>query len=144
MATSDGISEEDWSKVELLAEEIVDVSAQDADSKFLENKLLLFLGELEAKYGRLPSIVATEADYVNDRSMELRLLKEAYSASIEVGDSKNIAYISSSLAEFYLENTNEKDKAVFWISIFSESLSEYNDSYLTSLLEELKIETNNE
>lgn len=75
MPTSDGISSEDWDKVHELAVEIV--NAGDAQSEVHRSQLLIYLDQLEKKYGELPSILATRADYVAELKHKEALLKRA-------------------------------------------------------------------
>ena len=59
--TSDGISDEDWSRIRELAVDVVNASASGNDDGE-GSRLLEALDVLERTYGRLPSIVATRAD----------------------------------------------------------------------------------
>lgn len=140
MGTTDGISKVDWDQVQEIAEKITYASSLGGNSKLLAKRLLVYLDTLKQKYGRLPSIVATEADYVDEPELELRLLKEAYATAIEIRDYKNIAYISNSLAEFYIDTNKNTQHAKFWTRIFEKSLQDYTDSYLNSSLCGLKAE----
>lgn len=134
MATSDGISSADWSDVEQCAEDIVAASANDLDCHLLISNMHKLLNRLIVKYGRLPSILATEADYVEDQQLGLSLLKEAYISACEIRDEKNIAFIAGSLAEFYLESVIDIDKAEFWRLKLKDALELFSDSYLSSVL----------
>ena len=71
--TSDGISDADWDVVHALAVEIVNASESEAAVRTTA-ALLCHLDTLEQKYGALPSILATRADYVEDAGERLRLL----------------------------------------------------------------------
>ena len=59
--TSDGISDDDWEIVHELAVAIVNAET-DGQSARSTSRLLAFLDELEARYGSLPSILATRAE----------------------------------------------------------------------------------
>ena len=137
MVTSDGISSADWSGVEECAEDIVAASANDLDCGLLMSNMHKQLNRLKSKYGRLPSILATEADYVEDQILELSLLKEAYISACEISDEKNIAFIAASLAEFYLESVIDINKAEFWRAKLEDALVLFSDSYLSSVLSDV-------
>lgn len=136
MTTSDGISKKDWDKVESLALDIVNVSAVNNETEKLEKELLKLLNDLKNKYGRLPSIIATEADYVSNTIASLKLLKEAYISALEINDLKNISYIAGSITEYYSE-LNDDNKLDFWMTEFNKNLKNYSDDYLESILKDL-------
>lgn len=141
MDTSDKILEADWNIIKNCSSEIANATACGIDDRLLRGKLFSELCTLRAKYGRLPSILATQADY-EDSEQQLSLLKEAYSAACEIYDVKNKAYISSSLVEAYLENENENenesDKLKFWLKTFYANILDYTDDYLEVLADEFK------
>lgn len=132
--TSDGISDADWSCVEESAEDIVAARMDGADHGLLVANMHSLLDRLKVKYGRLPSILATEADYVENSQYELSLLKEAYLSACEIGDTKNIAFIAASLSEYYLEGLIDIKKAGFWKIKLEKALEDFSDSYLSSVL----------
>jgi len=137
MDTSDKILETDWNIIKDCSSEIANATACGIDDRLLRGKLFSELCTLRDKYGRLPSILATQADYENSE-LQLSLLKEAYSAACEIYDVKNKAYISSSLVEVYLEIENESDKLNFWLKIFYSNIFDYTDDYLEMLVDEFK------
>lgn len=138
MSTSDGISKDDWCRVEACAEDIAISSESGLDCSLLMSNMLRVLDDLKSRYGRLPSILATEADYVNNKVVELSLLKEAYASACEIGDIKNLAFIAASLAEYYLEEAIDVRKAKFWHGKLEEALKDFSDSYLSSVLEDVE------
>lgn len=138
MATSDGISDSDWGAVRDCAEEIARASSVEADDKLLVANLIRELRKLEAVYGRLPSILATEADYTEDEVKELSLLKEAYVTACELDDNKNKAFISASLAEYYVEQVFDRKKAAYWMQELLCNLNNHPDTYLESVYTDVK------
>ncbi|WP_438864332.1 hypothetical protein [Neptunicella sp.] len=137
--TSDGISSKDWEGIEGLASFITELSAKDSSTELYDRKLIKRLDDLEEKYGRLPSILATKADYVCSSKESLILLKEAYVAALEISDVKNLSYVSSSIAEFYAEGF-ERQKLDFWIEKLQVHSLAYKDDYIEDSLEELMLE----
>lgn len=136
MKTSDGIELEQWRKVEDIAFEIAEFSLNGKDDTELLDKLYLLLSELEEGYGRLPSILATKADYTNDEVLELSLLKEAYVNSLEIGDHKNASYISVSIAEYYV-GKGKFDLVNFWVDSSKKLLLNYSDDFLLRSLADI-------
>lgn len=134
--TSDGIELEQWGRVEDIAFEIAEFSLNGKDDTELLDKLYLLLNELEVGYGRLPSILATKADYTNDEVLELSLLKEAYVNSLEIGDHKNASYISVSIAEYYVEK-GKFDLVNFWVDSSKKLLLNYSDDFLLRSLADI-------
>lgn len=76
VATPDGISTQDWDMVHELAVDIVNTNGDEQENSRV--RLLNFLDELEEKYGELPSILATRADYTADLRRKEQLLIRAY------------------------------------------------------------------
>ncbi len=137
--TSDGIKKSDWDTVKTYVAEICSLSAVGSSDVFARQKLINFLEKLEHKYGRLPSIISTKADYVEDVYQSLALNKEAYMTACEINDKKNMSLISASITETYLDELNDTLKGEFWLNIFENCLSLYTDEYLNDLFEELRM-----
>jgi hypothetical protein len=121
MVTSDGISEKDWDRVHELAVEIVNAGeGEEGDEQTAE--LLSYLDRLEEKYGVLPSILATRADYVEDSRESLALLRRAYDLARERQDYRNMLYVASSLVSLNIERFRNADEAERWLRAFEEAL----------------------
>src|SRR4051812_18466124 len=103
--TSDGISSDDWDKIHACALDVVNASsANDAhDGAHALAELFQILDELETKYGRKPSLLATRADFVESSEERARLFEEAYEEAQRINDPQNMEAIAHSLTEFYLE-----------------------------------------
>ena len=100
-------------------------------------QLLNYLDKLESKYGRLPSILDTRADFSKDSSFSASLYKEAYAASLELGDNKNLSLVSSSLAEIYATEIKDFAKGKVWFELFKAHQHNYSDEDLDGLAKEL-------
>ena len=107
MTTSDGISTDDWDTVHELSLKIVNAEAE-AEANIYTRQLLQYLDELDAKYGGLPSILATRADYLADYLMDRTereaLLIQAYILAEALNDTLNMKETEDSLAELYIED----------------------------------------
>lgn len=114
MSTSDGISSEDWDMVHDLSLKIVNAEAESEENIYT-NQLLQCLDELEAKYGVLPSILATRADYVSDTNEQSALLRQAYALAEASRDISNLKEIAHSLAELYIEDLQDPSEGQTWI-----------------------------
>src|SRR5688572_10454019 len=102
MVTSDGISTEGWDVVHELGVDIV--NAPDSERQLHTDELLRYLEALEAKYGPLPSILATRADYLEDDDPAREgLLIRAHALADARSDTGNVVYVAQSLAELYLD-----------------------------------------
>jgi hypothetical protein len=128
--TSDGITTKDWNRVGVLAADIANARCADDDQAAEQRtkKILLLLEKLERKYGRLPSILATRADYTADVVGQARLLREAWTAAKRLGDHKNITLITSSLAELFVEERHDTRQGSVWVKRLAEALDVYWDS----------------
>src|SRR6266516_3862086 len=141
--TPDGIRDEDWDRVHELAVEIVNAGeSEEGDEHTAE--LLAYLDRLEEKYGLLPSIVATRADYVAEPRESLALLERAYELARERQDHKNMVYAASSLTSLQIEHFRNVEEAQKWLDAFEEALKYAGDESdireheeLTKALEQL-------
>ena len=127
--TSDGIATQDWDRVHELALEVVnssgegDIGASDQASLRLNG----LLDELQEKYGPLPSLLATRADYSDRFEDREYWYLAAYRQATERGDLKNLMLISESLASLYVENNRWED-AADWVGLLEQHLVACPDS----------------
>jgi len=77
--------------------------------------LLNYLDELTAKYGELPSLLATRADYVEDPAESERLLLRAFEAATRIVDTLNLREIALSLADLYTTLRPRRVAARVWL-----------------------------
>lgn len=77
--TPDGISTEDWKKVVQVACSLTNALLREEAEPVLncQSQLGEVLDELETRYGRLPSILATRADFSECPEEAMALLREA-------------------------------------------------------------------
>lgn len=117
MATSDGISMEDWDRVHELALAIVNAEDDSSEELVARKELLDYLDELHSKYGARPSLLATRADYLDDDvSGRLRLLEAAYALASEADDVRNQLLIATSLADLYVGELRDSVEGGQWLS----------------------------
>lgn len=136
MATSDGITDEDWDTVRGLAVNIV--NAPDNEKAEFCRRLLACLDSLEQAYGPLPSILATRADYLDEGDpMREELLHRAYAAAQAHHDGANLLHIAHSLVEMYLESKNAV-AADRWLHEMRQHLAAGKDSDLKSEYQRLR------
>ena len=125
--TSDGISAEDWDHVHQLVLEIVN-SEDDANEGTSRERLFVYLDDLTKKYGELPSICATRADYVEQPSESERLLLRAFDLAIGRSDESNLRSISLSLANLYARELPDVVAAARWLEIAHAHLNAEDES----------------
>jgi hypothetical protein len=115
--TPDGIATEDWDRVHELAADIVNASAaeDEAAGAAVSGRLLEWLEELLRRYGPLPSILATRADYVGSNAEREYLLLAAYEQAEQRGDRRNLAWVASSLAGLYVEELRDVAEGQRWL-----------------------------
>ena len=126
--TSDGINKEDWKEIEELAEEIVSADDEHLAKKYTED-IIAKLNNLQTKYGDLPSILSTKADYIDNISKALILFKKAYEVAQSMDDKKNLTFISSSLAQKYIEELEDNKCGKIWLDELRINLNNYYDDY---------------
>lgn len=137
MSTSDGISTEDWNAVHELVLNIVNAEAE-AEENIFTNQLLQFLDELEEKYGVLPSILATRADYVSDVNEQAMLFRQAYALAEASNDKNNLTLISHSLAELYIKELKETSEGQVWLKRLEAQIQFSPDEHMSAELGHLR------
>lgn len=137
--TSDGISKEDWDVVQDYAMQIANagLASNDKTPERIVQKLLDYLDSLETKYGKLPSILATRADYISDIKLRVRLLEEAYELSKDSNDKGNLMLIASSLSQLFVEKLEDASSGEKWLVLFADALGEKWDDFEYLELQEL-------
>jgi hypothetical protein len=120
--------------------EIVNAAADDDNERENKAKLKLHsvLDELETRYGALPSILATRADYVDDLHLQETLLLRAYSEAKSRSDARNMVWVASSLAALYAEELQDYGSARRWIDALRANLVLYPDDRESEELNRLK------
>lgn len=138
--TPDGISSDDWNRVRELAAEIVNLSGADRyeASDQVARELVEFLVALENKYGPLPSLLATRADYVESAAEREHLLLAGYRESERRGDIKNQGWIAHSLASHYVEGVPDDGEGERWLLIAEKHLRAFPDEYVEEDLHRLR------
>src|SRR6266853_5733168 len=124
--TTDGISTEDWEVVKDFAAKIATAACADdnANSQRLTEELSRYLERLETKYGKLPSIIATKADYTADLNQRVELLKQAYALAKQSDDKVNMTLTASSLAQLFVEEALDIPSAESWLALLSDALGD--------------------
>ena len=116
MTTSDGISSEDWDRVHDRVLDVVNAEEGEEEDQ-CRRRLLEYLDELEGKYGPLPSILSTRADYLlGDVPGRIALFKRAYATATEAGDVRNQLYVTSSLAALYVLELEDVVEGRSWLA----------------------------
>jgi hypothetical protein len=115
----DGISTQDWDTVHELALEIANSSSRGDSpaSKGATAQLLSFLDVLEGRYGSLPSILGTRADYVAMHGERGRWLLAVYREAERRSDRRNLAWLAASLAGFYIEQRPRVSEGLRWLRL---------------------------
>lgn len=113
--TSDGISSEDWDQVHQLAVDLANASDDEDDQ--VRERLFECLRGLISKYGELPGILATQADYVDDPLESERLFLRAFDLALAKKDRSNIREVSLSLANLYVSDLRRPADASRWLDV---------------------------
>jgi hypothetical protein len=123
VSTSDGIKAKDWGPLHSLVLE--QVNTKDLRRKEqCRLKILVHLDRLEKKYGTLPSILATRADYVHDEVLAEQLLRKAYDQAVERRDLQNAVLVADSMAVLQLEGREDPLEAAKWVERLGTHLAE--------------------
>jgi hypothetical protein len=128
--TEDGIATEDWDRVHELALEVVNSSGEGdiPASEQASRHLVELLDDLQEKYGPLPSLLATRADYLDRFEDREYWYLAAYKQAAERGEAKNLVSISESLASLYAEHLHWR-QAAEWVGLLEQHLIVCPDSF---------------
>lgn len=131
LTTSDGIARCDWDQVGILATEIANAAiAENAQRETTaRSRLLSLLETLRRKYGERPSILATQADYVDALPDKITLLEKAFCLARETSDSRNMTFIAHSLAQLHVEECQDVAGGRVWLSTLATCLAAYSEQY---------------
>jgi hypothetical protein len=122
----DGISTEDWDEVYWHTVAVVNAETDEA-SHAAKRVILACLDRLEARYGELPSILATRADYVEDEQHQRLLLERAYDLATARGDGFTGLWTALDLVKLHLDGRALAD-AERWLAKAREHLNPDNSS----------------
>ena len=128
MGTADGISASDWNHALELAARLSDAVEGSEEEEASERDLMAYLDKLEVKYGPLPSILATRADFLEDYNRKEELLTRAYAAAAKLGDRRNLVDISHSLTELYVDALVDVEQGRTWLDKLDAHLIDCPDS----------------
>src|SRR5437773_4306122 len=126
MSTPDGISSEDWSRVHEMGVEIINAPDVESESR-CRRRLFEYLNFLEAKYGALPSILATRADFKTDPNEKEERLRRAYALAESSGDARNALYVAHSVAGLCIEDVNSMPEGIRWLECMSRYVVRVDD-----------------
>jgi hypothetical protein len=140
MATSDGIADDDWKNVEVLAAAVADATSEteSPERRTALERLMCYLDELKSRYGPRPSILATVADFSNDNGEAIRLLESVYHGAEQSRDARNMTFIASSLAQRYVEDLSDFANGRLWVDRLRQCLKSYPDSTELEVLSDLE------
>jgi hypothetical protein len=136
MVTTDGITTDDWARVKACAVELLHAldSDQEVECRF---HLLQCLNELETKYGALPSLVATRADFIEESNKNEAFLLRAYALARALGDRGSALQVAHSLASLYIDDLTKCIEASRWLLRLNKHIIEQQDEEYARELERL-------
>lgn len=128
--TSDGIALRHWDKIYELSLEITNASGRDdlIMAEIQREYLFDALDDLEAIYGKVPSLLATKGDFMPEGQDPVPFWTEAYALAVERDDPKNQLLTASSLADYYFEK-KQFDFSLKWIDAGEQLLALVPDEF---------------
>ncbi len=131
IATSDGISRDDWDVVHVLAVEIANAAmAEDSKAEaYARSRMLDHLALLADQYGDKPSILATRADYTDTPAEQIALLEKAYTLAVEFADYPNMTFTAHSLAVVMIETLGDVEAGRESLMRLKTCLAQYSEEY---------------
>jgi hypothetical protein len=138
MPTPDGIGSEDWQVLFELAVELYNALEDSDEERTCRARLLSYLDQLEAKYGVLPSLLETRADFVEEPHTKESLLLRAHALAQNRKEWANALSIAHSLAELYLDEIRNHAEARVWLGYLKQHLSTVRDPYFAGEYQRLR------
>jgi hypothetical protein len=128
--TGDGIATEDWDRIHELALDVVNLSTggDQAGSDSAALRLRELLDDLQEKYGPLPSLLATRADYAERVEDREYWLVAAYEQAETRHDERNLVWIAASLATLFVDDRRDRGKGAEWLARLELHLQVFPDS----------------
>ena len=127
--TSDGISQSDWEGITEIAFRLADALLREDRQAETEERdaLLTALDVLQDKYGDRPSILASRAEFLDDKNESIALYEKAYSLADETNDFQNKTFVASSLASLHWHVLEDRQNAELWLERLKDCLRDYTD-----------------
>ncbi len=136
------VTREDWDQVHQLACDLLNAyEIGEDESDEIRERLLKKLDELQERYGPIPQILSTRADYTGDHEIAIRLLEQA----LETETGADRVHTVDSLAWRYVE-VLETCRSISLVALklrtllqeFRQLLKEHPDEYYATQLKELE------
>ena len=132
---------------EVLIELICDIVNDSDDDQFYENpectnNLLNELDRLDSKYGEMPMLISTRADFTDDVKIQIKLYKKAIQLALKSGDISTLVMAAESLVEIYVSDYPNSREALEWFDKLKIYNNGYGDKYIISTYPELKAKIN--
>ncbi len=140
MPTPDGIADADWNEIEQLARAVAEAAITDDSLLYASavDELQKRLAKLQSRYGPLPSILATMADFTENDRDAIHMLETAFFAAKERDDTRNMTYIASSIAQRYVEDLSDLASGQDWVDVLRRCLVSFPDETEFKVLAELE------
>ncbi len=133
------IQAEEWKKIRDLASAVSRAAKDDNYplSHIHCRTLIDFLDSLQDKYGPLPRILATKADYMEDDEIRLCLYEKAFEISETEHNHMECVFIADSLILLYLEDIDvpNYEMAHRWLKRMEFSLRNCPDEHFSQAAE---------
>tara|TARA_R110001599_G_C12205844_1_gene656127 strand:- start:1368 stop:1700 length:333 start_codon:yes stop_codon:yes gene_type:complete len=96
------------------------------------------LDRLRLKYGEIPLLLSTKADFIDDTDERVRLYKRAVELSLESADIACLTQSAESLVEIYIEEFSDHESALAWLNRLNEFANLYGSEYILGSLCDLE------
>ena len=136
------ISEKEWDEVRSLIYDVVNVSAGGGDSTQAGKKLTYKLDRLRLKYGELPLLLSTKADFIGEPDERLKLYKRAVELSQENLDIPCLTQSAESIAAIYVNELSDFHSGQYWLDKLKELIASHGDAYIIGNLSDLEANLN--
>jgi hypothetical protein len=111
--TPDGIPGHEWDRVHEFAVEVANASMQGdvVLSEAKTQEMICYLRELQVRYGDLPSVLGTLADYTDDDVERYDLYARGIAEAQRLGDCKSLKILLESILELDCLDGGQRE---FW------------------------------
>lgn len=138
------LSRNEWGEIQGLSYAIANASSLEDNltNDTLTKELLYKLDRLKLKYGALPILLSTRADYIENINERLKLYKQAFYGALETIDKQCVTQSAESIAELYVDEMRDYNNGNIWLKKLRYVTEKYGDQWVIGNLNDLQANLN--
>lgn len=110
----------------------------NSDSPYLFEKLVSLINRLRLKYGDLPVLLSTKADFIDDFDERILLYEKTIELAEEPEDTAYIIQSVESLVEIYVYELRDYEKGAKWLTELERLTKIHGEEYIIYSLSDMR------